>query len=144
MIRSRNPKVDLTALEARIAEELAAGPQAGANQRLARLAATVHVRTIESIIERAEARAVPRAEWPVEMDVFPFAGNRVLQRLVLRVVTLIFRDQQEVNAQVIRAQREMLSLVHGLLERIEDLETRLESERATARAERIAKRHDTH
>jgi hypothetical protein len=144
MIRSRNPKLDLAELEAKIAAELAAGPQAGSNHRLARLAAAVHVRTIESIIEQAEVRSVARTEWPAEMRVFPFAGNIALQRFALRLVALVFRDQQEVNAQLIRAQREMLALVHGLLDRVEDLESRLESERATARAERIAKRHDSH
>ena len=143
MIRSRNPKIDVAALEEKIAADLAADPQVGSNHRLIRLTAAVHLRTIENALERAEERSVARTEWPPEIDAFPFRGNGPLQRLILRLVALLFRDQQDVNHQLIRAQREAVGLVHGLLERIDELELRLESERATARAERIARRRDS-
>ena len=143
MIRSRNPKIDVPALEEKIAADLAAEPQVRSNHRLIRLTAAVHLRTIENALERAEERSVARTQWPPEIDAFPFRGNGALQRLILRLVALLFRDQQDVNHQLIRAQRESLGLVHGLLERIDELELRLESERATARAERIARRHES-
>jgi hypothetical protein len=142
MIRSRNPKIDVAALEEKIAAELAANPEARSNHRLVRLTAAVHLRTIENTLERAEERSVARTQWPPEIDSFPFRGNITLQRLILRLAALLFRDQHEVNHQLIRAQREALGLVHGLLERIDELESRLEAERATARAERIARRHE--
>ncbi len=142
MIRSRNPRIDLSALEAQIAHELAADPATLADGRLARLAAAVHVRAIESTLERAEERSAARSEWPAEVRMFPFAGNAGLQRLILRLLALAFRDQHEVNAQLIRAQREGLALMHGLIDRIAELETRSEADRAAARAERIARRQE--
>jgi hypothetical protein len=45
-----------------------------------------------------------------------------------------------VNAALIRSQRESLALIQTLVERVEALEARLESERAAARALRIAQR----
>jgi len=142
VIRSRNPKIDAPALEARIAQELATDPEFAGNERLSRLAAAVHVRTIENALLVAEQRSAPRTEWPAEMQTFPFRGNGMLQRLALRIVALVFRDQHGVNAQLIRAQRETLALLHNLVERVELLESRLEAERAAARAERIARRNE--
>jgi hypothetical protein len=55
-------------------------------------------------------------------------------------MSLAFRDQYEANNALIRSQREMLALVQTLLERIDTLEARLETERATTRAQRIAQR----
>jgi hypothetical protein len=142
MIRSRNPKIDIPALEARIAQELERDPQLAGDERLSRLAAAVHVRTVENALALAEQRSVPRTEWPAEMQTFPFRGNTGLQRLALRIVSLVFRDQHGVNAQLIRSQREMLGLLHSLVDRVENLESRLEAERSAARAERIARRRD--
>jgi hypothetical protein len=141
MIRSRNAKIDVAALEAQIAEELERDPQTRSTERLARLAASVHVRTIENALERAEERSTPRTAWPAEIRLFPFHASRRLQRLVLRVMALAFRDQYEVNAHLIRAQRETIALVDGLIERIDRLEAQLESERAALRSELMARRN---
>jgi hypothetical protein len=117
MIRSRNPRIDAAALEAR-----------------------VHARTIESELQTAEARSIPRASWPPDLRVPLISGSARLQRLVMRVMALAFRDQHEANAALIRSQREMLALVQTLTERVETLEAQLEAERAAARAQRIARR----
>jgi hypothetical protein len=63
-----------------------------------------------------------------------------MRRFALRFLALAFRDQHQANAALIRSQREMLALVQTLLERIEALEARLESDRAAARAVRMAQR----
>jgi hypothetical protein len=139
MIRTRNPRIDVAALERRIDEELAREPGAPGDERLARLAAAVHARTIEAQLDRAEERSVPRTEWPAEIRV-PALVSPAVRKLILRVLSLAFRDQHQVNAALIRSQRETLVLVQTLLERIDVLEARLESERAAARALRIAQR----
>ncbi len=139
MIRTRNPRIDVADLERRIDEELAREPGASGDDRLTRLAAAVHARTIEAQLDRAEERSVPRTEWPAEVRV-PSVVSPAVRRLILRVLSLAFRDQHQVNAALIRSQRETLALVRTLLERIEVLEARLESERASARAARIAQR----
>jgi hypothetical protein len=141
MIRSRNPRIDVDELERRIDAELARDPDApDGHERLARLAATVHARTIEAQLSFAEQRSMPRENWPVDLRIPFVSSSERLKKAVLSMMSLAFRDQYEANNALIRSQREMLALVQTLLERIETLETRLETERATTRAQRIAAR----
>ncbi len=139
MIRTRNPRIDVGELERRIHEELAREPGVRGDERLSRLAAAVHARTIEAQLDRAEERSVPRAQWPPDVRV-PAVVSPGIRALVLRALALVFRDQHQVNAALIRAQRESLALIQTLLERIDVLEARLEAERAAARVARIAQR----
>ena len=141
MIRSRNPRIDVDDLEKRIDAELARDPDApSGDERLARLAATVHARAIEAQLNFAEQRSTPRATWPVDLRVPFVSSSERLKKAILSIMSLAFRDQYEANNALIRAQREMLALVHTLVERIDTLESRLETERATTRAQRIANR----
>jgi hypothetical protein len=141
MIRSRNPRIDIGDLERRIDEELARDPNApDGDERLARLAATVHARAIEAQLNFAEQRSTPRTSWPIDLRVPLVSSSDSLKRLVLRVMSLAFRDQYEANNALIRSQRELLALVQMLAERVDSLEGRLEVERATTRAQRIAQR----
>jgi hypothetical protein len=140
MIRTRNPRIDVAELERRMDEELARDPGARGDERLTRLAATVHARTIEAQLDRAEERSAPRTEWPEDLRL-PFVGSsQAVRRFVLRVLSMMFRDQHHVNAALIHSQRETLALVQTLLDRIEVLETRVDADRAAARALRIAQR----
>jgi hypothetical protein len=141
VIRSRNPRIDVDELERRIDAELARDPDAaGGDERLARLAATVHARAIEAQLNFAEQRSTPRAAWPVDLRVPFVSSSERLKKVVLSVMSLAFRDQYEANNALIRSQREMLALLQTLLDRIDILEARLETERATTRAQRIAQR----
>jgi hypothetical protein len=140
MIHSRNSRLDTADLERRIDEELSRDPDAGSNDRLTRLAAAVHARTIESQLERAEERSTPRTVWPEELRIPFVSTSPLLRRLILKLMSLGFRDQHMVNAALIRSQREVLALVKTLLDRIEVLEARLEAERAAARAQRMTDR----
>ena len=139
MIRTRNPRIDVADLERRIDAELSRDAGMRGDERLARLAAAVHARMIEAQLERAEERSVPRTQWPNDVRV-PGIVSPSMRNLILRALSLAFRDQHQVNAALIRSQRETLALVQTLIERVDVLETRLESERAAARALRIAQR----
>jgi hypothetical protein len=139
MIRTRNPRIDVAELEKRIDAELAGEAGVHGDDRLARLAATVHARSIEAQLDRAEERSAPRTHWPADVRM-PALVSPAMRKLILRVLSLAFRDQHQVNAALIQSQREALALVQTLLERIDVLEMRLESERASARALLIAQR----
>ena len=89
----------------------------------------------------AEERSEPRTEWPADVKLFGLRHAK-LRGFILRLMALAFRDQHEVNAHLIRAQRESLALVHGLLDRVETLEAQLDAERAAARAARLAQRNN--
>lgn len=144
MIRSRNPRIDVDDLEKRVNDELARDPDSpGRGERLTRLAATVHARAIEAQLNFAEQRSTPRAAWPPDLRLPFVSSSEPLKRAVLRIMSLAFRDQYEANNALIRAQREQLALVQTLLDRIDSLEGRLESERAATRAQRIAQRRSS-
>jgi hypothetical protein len=129
-MRSGNPRVDVDDLARRIDAELARDPAAGAgDERLARLAATVHARAIEAHLDAAEARSHARTEWPAALRIPVVSSSRVLQNAALRLVALLFRDQHEANAALIRSQRELLALVQTLAERVAVLEERPGAER---------------
>jgi hypothetical protein len=129
-MRSNNPRIDTGDLERRIDAELARDPGAGAgDERLARLAATVHARAIEAHLDAAEARSHARTEWPVGLRIPIVSSSRFLQNAALRVMALLFQDQHEANAALIRSQRELLALAQTLAERIAVLEERLDAER---------------
>ena len=141
MIRSRNPRIDVEEIERRIDEELARDPDApDGDERLVRLAATVHARAIEAQLNFAEQRSTPRVTWPIDLHVPLISSSARLKNAVLRIMSLAFRDQYEANNALIRSQRELLALVATVVERVETLESRLEAERATTRAQRIAQR----
>jgi hypothetical protein len=140
VIRSRNTRLNAAELQQRVEDELAREPGSEGDERLVRLAATVHAHAIEAQLERAESRARPRTAWPDDVRIPLVSWSASLRRLVLNALSLAFRDQFEVNAALIRSQRESLALIQSLLDRIEVLETRLEAERAAARTQRIAQR----
>lgn len=143
-MRSRNPRIDVAALEQRIDEELAREPQAGAgDERMARLAATVHARTIEAQLRVAEERSTPRTAWPPDLRIPVISSSSWLKRTVLRIMGLAFRDQYEANVALIRAQHESLALVQTLLDRVDALEARLETERTATRTENMKQRPPT-
>jgi hypothetical protein len=140
-MHSRNPRIDIDALERQIDEELARDPQAGTgDERLARLAVTVHARTIEAQLAFAEQRSTPRTAWPGGLRIPVISSSEFLKKAGLKIMELAFRDQREANVALIRSQRELLALVQMLSERVDALEARLENERASARAERLAQR----
>ena len=142
-MRSRVPGLDAAELERRVAQELARDPDAAGDERLARMAATVHARAIEAQLNFAEQRSTPRTAWPPDLRLPLISSSERLKKAVLRLMSLAFRDQYEANNALIRSQRELLALVQTLLERIDALEARLETDRATTRAQRIADRNVT-
>jgi hypothetical protein len=115
MIRTKNPRIDLEALRARVAAEIdrTGEPETGA--RVAKLALELHMQSIEQALRLAEERSVPRTTWPENLSLFPFSASPWLRRTALRVLGLALRDQQEVNAALIRSQRETLTLIRSIL-----------------------------
>ena len=114
-IRSNNPRIDIEALRKRVAEEMARMDEPEKNMRITKLALELHLQTIEQAIETAEARSVPRTTWPENLNVFPFSLSPKMRELALKVLALATRDQQEVNAALIRSQRETVALIKELL-----------------------------
>ena len=114
-IRSNNPRIDIEALRRRVAEEMARMEEPEKSMRVTKLALELHLQAIEQALETAEARSVPRTTWPENLNVFPFSLSPKMRELALKILALATRDQQEVNAALIRSQRETVALIKELL-----------------------------
>ena len=123
MMRSKNPKIDIEALRARVAEEAKSMGEPQGTSRESKLALELHLQTIEHALAAAEERSAPRTTWPENLQMFPFSASRRLRDFALRVLGLALRDQQEVNAALIRSQRETLALVRSLMQQLHDDES---------------------
>lgn len=115
MIRSNNPRIDIEALRARVAEEKSRMSEPAGSPRVSKLALELHLQAVEQALAAAEERSVPRTTWPENLRMFPFSASQKLREFALRVLGLAMRDQQEVNAALIRSQRETLALLKALL-----------------------------
>lgn len=122
MIRSKNPRIDVEALRTRVAEEVQRMSEPEGSARVSKLSLELHLQAIEQALQFAEERSVPRTSWPENLQMFPFSVSRGLREFALRVLGLAMRDQQEVNAALIRSQRETLALVRALLRHLRENE----------------------
>jgi len=113
---SNNPRIDVEALRKRVAEEVAASEGGEHNARVVKFALELHLQSVEDALRTAEERSVPRTVWPENLNVFPFSLSPRLREAALRILALATRDQQEVNAALIRSQRETLALLKALLD----------------------------
>jgi hypothetical protein len=75
----------------------------------------------KAYLSNAEFRAQVRMKWPDKFNRFPLNLSRRLQGAVLKGIRLLFRDQQEVNVNLIHALRQSLMLQQQLLAELEDL-----------------------
>ena len=114
-IHSDNPRIDLDALRKRIAEEVADLEGPAKTARVTKLALELHLQSVEDALRVAEERSVPRTTWPENLSVFPFSLSPKMRAFALKILALATRDQQEVNAALIRSQRETIALIKELL-----------------------------
>ena len=126
MIERNNPAIDVDDVMARIHREVTRrhfGPDIDflTSAPSSRLDTTA----IESHLSVAQTRAQVRTTWSERLNVFPFTAFRGIQRLALRILALLFKDQRHVNFALIGALREMVEINRDLYERIASLERRL-------------------
>jgi len=82
---------------------------------------------VEALIKNAESRAYIRTKWPDKFNKFPFNFISRLKKLVLKLINLLFKDQRQVNFNLIQALRHFVELNHQLTEQISILNTRVDS-----------------
>lgn len=87
---------------------------------------------IEGLLKNAESRAIVRTKWPDNLNRFPFNLSRGLQKLLLKILNLIFKDQREVNFNVINALKESVALNRVLIAQVETLRSQLDEYRSVA------------
>lgn len=74
---------------------------------------------VELLTSNAELRAHVRAKWPDKLNRFPFSLSKKFQKGILKILDLAFRDQREVNLNLVYALRKSLILQRALLSHLE-------------------------
>lgn len=81
---------------------------------------------IQVYLKNAEFRAYLRTKWPDNLNKFPFNFIPQLQKIILKILNLIFKDQREVNFNLINALKESVAINQQLVEQITTLKTQMD------------------
>jgi 2-polyprenyl-3-methyl-5-hydroxy-6-metoxy-1,4-benzoquinol methylase len=127
MVEINNPEIDVDELMQKIREEVLEHKN---NSQLANPTSNSKILTIkasidyvEALVRSAESRACVRDKWPDTLSRFPFNLTQGLQKLVLKMLNLVFKDQREVNSSLIRSLQESIGINRLLIEQIASLKS---------------------
>ncbi len=129
MIGENNPEINVDELMAKIRDEVAkrkGRPQGvikSSNADTSNL--TLHLSYIESFLKNAEDRAYTRTKWPDKLNRFPFNLSKKLQKATLKLLNFLFKDQREINFNLLQALRESVVINQQLIAEISSLKTQL-------------------
>ncbi|MFN8176615.1 MAG: class I SAM-dependent methyltransferase [bacterium] len=125
MIETKNERIDVAALQARIDAEAAGiagrGDESPAKAAVPRNLVRDVEREIEEYVAEAERKSAARHELPPKLDRFPFRLLRAPVLWMLRVHALLFRDQRAVNRQLADALRLVAAYERTLHDFVEHL-----------------------
>ncbi|MEH2091151.1 MAG: SAM-dependent methyltransferase, partial [Nostoc sp.] len=82
---------------------------------------------IENFLKNAEFRSNVRTKWPDKLNFFPFNFSAKLQKLILKIINFLFKDQREVNFNIISSLKESVALNHQLIEQIATLKAQVDT-----------------
>ena len=119
MRETNNPDIDVEALMTRVQHEVLRR-QYGTPSESAALG-TLDISNLTALIAAAAAHGGPRSVWPGRLWFVP----RPLQRLGLRTIGWLLRDQQACNAALVQALREAVTIATRLDTTVHELEARL-------------------
>lgn len=132
MFDSNNPEINIDELMQKIREEVAKRP--GYSQPLATknnadigdiTGLMSKIGYIESLLINAESRAYARTKWPDKLNRFPFNLSSKLQKFILKLINFFFKDQREVNFNLILALKASVTVNGQLIEQINTLKTQI-------------------
>jgi O-antigen chain-terminating methyltransferase len=140
MLEHNNPAIDVDDLMARIQQEVA---KRGVGYEPVTFtgdpSAPLPLASIEALLNTAQAKAEIRTRWSGQLRIFPFDRSPKLQRLALRGLAYLFKDQRHVNFALIASLRESLAVNRGLLRRLILLETEVQRLQADLRETELRK-----
>ncbi|MFY7801571.1 MAG: class I SAM-dependent methyltransferase [Dolichospermum sp.] len=135
MIENNNPEINVDELMEKIRQEILSrqGYSSGASINnndadTSDFTSNISSRMgyIESLLKNAESRAYIRTKWPEKLDRFPFNLISKLQTLILKGINFLFKDQREVNFNLILSLKECLMINHHLTAEIKTLKSQID------------------
>lgn len=100
---------------------------------------------IEALLRNAESRAYSRTKWPDNLNKFPFNLTKIFNKFALKILNLLFKDQREVNFNLLRAFKESVALNRQLIEKITSLRAHMDEHQSAVdnRLQKLDARLDT-
>ncbi|MEH2394499.1 MAG: methyltransferase domain-containing protein [Nostoc sp.] len=130
MTESNNPKIDVDNLMQKIREEVNKHKfkhlKSTTLNEFSISKSTFNINYIEALLKNAQSRANSRTKWPDKLNRFPFNLNPKLQKIILTIINFLFKDQREVNFNLISCLQESVTLNQQLIEQIETLRVQME------------------
>ncbi|MFN7657045.1 MAG: SAM-dependent methyltransferase, partial [Dolichospermum sp.] len=135
MIENNNPEINVDELMEKIRQEILSrqGYSSGAsinNNNIDTSDFTSNIGSrmgyIESLLKNAESRAYIRTKWPEKLNRFPFNLISKLQTLILKGINFLFKDQREVNFNLILSLKESLVINHQLIAEMKTLKSQID------------------
>jgi len=133
MIKKNNSEINIDDLMEKIRQEILnrQGPSQPALTNSADTAdlmsnISLSMGYIESLLKNAESRAYIRTKWPDKLNRFPFNLISKLQKFILKAINFLFKDQREVNFNLILSLKESLTINHQLIAEIKTLKTQID------------------
>ena len=134
-IEAHPPEINVEQLMQKIREEVARrqmakpAPQVTASQRETggiTISTQVDTSGIEGSIDTAESRAKVREKLPNKFEHFPWLLFKPFQSLALKILNTLFKDQREVNFNILNALRQSLQLNQQLFAQVQTLRSQAE------------------
>ncbi len=131
MFEANNPEINVDVLMQKIRQEVSQRqndyqPVVLNSTNFKSSAVKFDVSHIETLLGDAESRANVRTKWPDKWNRFPFNFSSVIQKLALKILSFIFKDQREVNFNLIQSLKESLLLNQQLISEIANLRSQVE------------------
>ncbi|WP_414548189.1 class I SAM-dependent methyltransferase [Anabaena sp. CCY 0017] len=128
MIDSNNPEINVDELMQKIRQEVAkrqvnSQRTETKNNNIDISILKSNISYIESLLINAESRSYARSKWPDKLNRFPFNISSKLQKNILKAINFVFKDQREVNFNLLLAVKESVKLNRQLIEQIQTLTT---------------------
>ncbi|WGV25483.1 class I SAM-dependent methyltransferase [Halotia branconii] len=131
MFEANNPEINVDVLMQKIRQEVTQRkndyqPVVLNSTKFKSSAVRFDVSHIETLLGDAESRANVRTKWPDKWNRFPFNFSSVIQKTALKILGFIFKDQREVNFNLIQSLKESLLLNQQLISEIANLRSQVE------------------
>lgn len=124
MIESNNPEINVDELMDKIREEVAQRNNntqqslfVNSNSKAAKV--NFNFNYLEALLRNAETRADVRTKWPDKLNRFPFTLSGKIKKYCLKIVNFIFKDQREVNLNLVNALKQSTLLNRQLVTEVE-------------------------
>ncbi len=130
MIESNNPEINVDELMHKIREEVAqrnnhTEPSLLVNSNYKAAKINFNFNYLEALLGNAETRANVRTKWPDKLNRFPFTLSGKIKQYCLKIVNFIFKDQREVNLNLVNALKQSTQLNRQLVTEVELLRSQL-------------------